>query len=160
MFIKQRSARQAEVEESGSRFQRVKSALLCLPFLILAIAAAFAAETAVAQAPAVSASATLSDILEQAAFQQDTANDPERAIKLYRQVIESGRATREMTAQALYNTGLCHAKLKRGSEADQAFGRRHAIQGCRAVLPSGECAIESIVLADLATVAGRRTSAI
>jgi hypothetical protein len=65
---------------------------------------------------------TLSDILEQAAFQQDTASDPERAISLYRQVIESEKATREMTAQALYNTGLCYAKLKRGSEADQAFG--------------------------------------
>jgi hypothetical protein len=65
---------------------------------------------------------TLSDILEQAAFQQDTANDPERAITLYRQVIESEKATREMTAQALYNTGLCYAKLKRGGDADQAFG--------------------------------------
>ena len=66
--------------------------------------------------------ATLSDILEQAAYQQETANNPERAIQLYKQVIESENATREMSAQALYNTGLCYAKLKRNKEADQAFG--------------------------------------
>jgi Ni/Co efflux regulator RcnB len=112
MFINEHSIRQ-EVVRSRCTFIRMKSILLCVPLLL----AFMAAQTTAAQA-----TTTLSDILEQAAFQQDTANDPERAIKLYRQVIESGKATREMSAQALYNTGLCYSKLKRSSEADQAFG--------------------------------------
>ena len=111
MFSYQPSTR-LEAMASRCTFDRMKSILLCVSFLLASMSLSFAAQT----------TTTLSDILEQAAFQQDTANDPERAIKLYRQVIESEKATRQMIAQALYNTGLCYAKLKRTGEADQAFG--------------------------------------
>jgi len=111
MFINQHSTRRDAV---ASRFMsiRVKSILFCASLLLAPLLLSIAAQAAT----------TFSDILEQAAYQQETANNPERAITLYRQVIESEKATREMTAQALYNTGLCYAKLKRSSEASQAFG--------------------------------------
>ncbi|HKE93086.1 MAG TPA: tetratricopeptide repeat protein, partial [Povalibacter sp.] len=111
MFIYRHSNR-LEAVSSRCKFNRMNSLLLCVCALLAFMSVSLATQTPT----------TLSDILEQAAFQQDTANDPERAISLYRQVIESEKATREMTAQALYNTGLCYAKLKRASEADQAFG--------------------------------------
>jgi hypothetical protein len=112
MYITQHSIRQLEAAASRCRLIPMKSILLCLALMLTAISVSIAAQ----------ATTTLSDILEQAAYQQETANDPERAIKLYRQVIESEEATREMTAQALYNTGLCYAKLGQSSQADQAFG--------------------------------------
>lgn len=115
MFINQHAVRL--LASSRYKFTRMKSILFCVFVLLAAMAASTAIETAAAQT-----ATTLSDILEQAAYQQDTANNPERAITLYRQVIESEKATRAMTAQALYNTGLCYEKLKRNSEADQAFG--------------------------------------
>jgi hypothetical protein len=111
MFIHRHSTR-LEAVSSRHIFDRMKSLLPCFCALLAFVSVSIAAQTP----------ATLTDILEQAAFQQDTANDPERAISLYRQVIESEKATREMTAQALYNSGLCYEKLKRDSEADQAFG--------------------------------------
>ena len=111
MFINRYSTLLEAVAFLGASI-RMKSILLCISVLLMSMSVSIGAQTVV----------TLSDILEQAAFQQDTANDCERAIELYRQVIESEKATREMTAQALYNTGLCYAKLKRSSEADQAFG--------------------------------------
>jgi hypothetical protein len=111
MFTYRHSTR-LEAVSSRCKFNRMNSILLGVCALLAFMSVSIAAQT----------TTTLSDILEQAAYQQDTANDPERAISLYRQVIESEKATREMTAQALYNTGLCYAKLKRGSDADQAFG--------------------------------------
>jgi hypothetical protein len=111
MFIYQQSARPRDMAFRYG-FGRMKSILVCVTVLLAFMPPWIAAQT----------TPTLADILEQAAFQQDTANDPQRAINLYRQVIESEKATRQMIAQALYNTGLCYAKLKQSNEARQAFG--------------------------------------
>ncbi|MGC3981848.1 MAG: tetratricopeptide repeat protein [Steroidobacteraceae bacterium] len=116
MLINRNSAR-LEAVASRCAFVGVRPILVGVHILLGTMAVSVAAETTAAQA-----TTTLSDVLEQAAYQQETANNPERAIKLYRQVIESEKATRQMAAQALYNTGLCYEKLKRSGEADQAFG--------------------------------------
>jgi hypothetical protein len=116
MFINQHSTK-LEAVASLFAFIHTHAILLCIFFMFAPLSVSIAAQTTAAQT-----TTTLSDILEQAAYQQDTANDPERAIELYRQVIQSEKATRKMAAQAMYNAGLCYAKLKRNSEADQAFG--------------------------------------
>ena len=72
-------------------------------------------------APIGAQGVVLVDLMEQAVYEQQTADNPQKAIELYQQIITDENASREMLAQALYNTGLCYQKLDKKLEAKQAF---------------------------------------
>lgn len=61
------------------------------------------------------------DLLQKAIYTQETLGDLDGAIKLYRQIVNSGAQSRVYAAQAQYRLGLCLLKKGEKSEAAKAF---------------------------------------
>ena len=71
--------------------------------------------------PARLQAATISDLLEQGVYAEETRGDLDAAMKLYRQILQEARQGTTITAQAQYRLGVCYYKQRRFAEANAAF---------------------------------------
>src|SRR5437764_747232 len=62
-----------------------------------------------------------SELLEKGVYSEETKGDLEAALQLYQQVIEQGKATQAVAAQAQYRLGVCYYKKKDYGKANAAF---------------------------------------
>lgn len=53
----------------------------------------------------------ISELLEQAAYQEETVGDLQAAAKLYEEIVESHKADRALAAKALYRLSVCYQRL-------------------------------------------------
>jgi hypothetical protein len=65
--------------------------------------------------------ATISDLLEQGVYSEETKGDLEAAMKLYQQVVQDAKAGEALAAQAQYRLGVCYHKQRKFTEATTAF---------------------------------------
>ncbi|GMU25053.1 MAG: hypothetical protein AMXMBFR13_51240 [Phycisphaerae bacterium] len=63
----------------------------------------------------------VADLLEKAAFQEQTAGNLDAAIGLYRQILEQEKARRPLIAQAHFRLGMCLAKKGEKAAAAEQF---------------------------------------
>ena len=64
---------------------------------------------------------TMSDLLEQAIFKEETVGDLDAAIKIYEQIVAEAKANRSYAAQAQYRLGMCYLKQGRKDHSAAAF---------------------------------------
>src|ERR1022692_2889629 len=64
---------------------------------------------------------TASELLQKGIYLQETVGDLDSAIKLYRQVIQMAKESRDNAAQAQYRLGLCLLKKDQQAEAAKTF---------------------------------------
>src|SRR5262245_29251741 len=65
--------------------------------------------------------ATPSELLERAVYSEETKGDLDTAVQLYQQVVEQGKETQSLAAQAQYRLGVCFYKKKEFAKANEAF---------------------------------------
>src|SRR5262252_2552424 len=66
-------------------------------------------------------SASPSELLEKAVYSEETKGDLDTAVQLYQQVVEQGKDTQALAAQAQYRLGVCYYKKKDYAKANAAF---------------------------------------
>jgi tetratricopeptide (TPR) repeat protein len=64
---------------------------------------------------------TVSDLLEQGIYSEETEGDLEKAVQLYLQVIEEAESNEALGARAQYRLGVCYWKQKDYDKASAAF---------------------------------------
>src|SRR5262245_41920470 len=84
------------------------------------IVTALALATIVAGASAADP-ATPSELLERAVYSEETKGDLDTAVQLYQQVVEQGKESQSLAAQAQYRLGVCYYKKKDYAKANEAF---------------------------------------
>jgi hypothetical protein len=62
-----------------------------------------------------------SELLEKAVYSEETKGDLNAAVELYQQVVEQGKDTQAVAAQAQYRLGVCYYKNKDYAKANAAF---------------------------------------
>lgn len=72
-------------------------------------------------AATASPSASVSELLEQGIYNQETKGDTDAAILIYQQLIAEARANDSLAAQAEFRLGQCYLKENRKEEATAAF---------------------------------------
>jgi hypothetical protein len=65
--------------------------------------------------------ASPSELLERAVYSEETKGDLDAAVLLYQQVVEQGKDTQSLAAQAQYRLGVCYYKKKDYAKANEAF---------------------------------------
>ena len=65
--------------------------------------------------------ASPSELLERAVYSEETKGDLDTAVQLYQQVVEQGKETQSLAAQAQYRLGVCYYKKKDYAKANEAF---------------------------------------
>jgi tetratricopeptide (TPR) repeat protein len=88
----------------------------------LLIAAMLAAAPAIwAASPSPTPSASVSELLEQGIYNEDTKGDIDAAISIYQQLIVQASANDSLAAQAEFRLGQCYLKENRKDDATAAF---------------------------------------
>jgi hypothetical protein len=86
-----------------------------------ALAVAFAAPTAPAATSSPTPAASVSEMLEQGIYNEETKGDIDAAIAIYLQLIAQAIANQSVAAQAEFRLGQCYLKKGRKDDATAAF---------------------------------------
>jgi hypothetical protein len=65
--------------------------------------------------------ASVSELLEQGIYSEETKGDIDGALKFYQQVVSEAKGSQTLAAQAQYRLGVCYYKKKNYTEATAAF---------------------------------------